>query len=91
MFTPYNPCMSKQVPTHYRNRPIQPLEIIDMYGLDFKRGNALKYILRAGSKPGEDKRDDLQKAIWYLICELHSIDVADEVNEMLSTEPGLDS
>ena len=55
--------MSKQVPTHYRKQPIQPIEIIDAYGLDFKRGNALKYLLRAGSKLGEEKSDDLQKAM----------------------------
>jgi hypothetical protein len=75
--------MSKQVPTHYRKQPMQPIEIIDAYGLDFKRGNALKYLLRAGSKPGEDKADDLLKAVWYLICELHSIELADEINQQL--------
>ena len=75
--------MSKQVPTHYRNQPIQPIEIIDAYGLDFKRGNALKYLLRAGSKPGEDKSDDLLKAIWYLVYELDGVELADEVNEHL--------
>jgi hypothetical protein len=75
--------MSKQVPTHYRTRNVQPIEIIDAYGLDFKRGNALKYLLRAGSKPGEDKADDLRKAIWYLVCEMHSIELADQINEIL--------
>ena len=75
--------MSKQVPTHYRTRAVQPLEIIEMYGLDFKRGNALKYLLRAGSKPGEDKTDDLLKAVWYLICEMHGIELADEINQQL--------
>lgn len=76
--------MSKQVPTHYRKQPIQPIEIIDAYGLDFKRGNALKYLLRAGSKLGEEKTDDLLKAIWYIVCELHGIELADEINEQLS-------
>ena len=75
--------MSKQVPTHYRKQLIQPIEIIDAYGLDFKRGNALKYLLRAGSKPGEDKSDDLRKAIWYLVCEMHSIELADQITEIL--------
>ena len=83
--------MSKQVPTHYRKQPIQPIEIIDAYGLDFKRGNALKYLLRAGSKLGEEKSDDLQKAIWYLVCELHSIDLADEINEHLSAHSATDA
>jgi hypothetical protein len=91
ILTPYNPCMSKQVPTHYRKQPIQPIEIIDAYGLDFKRGNALKYLLRAGSKPGEDKTDDLLKAVWYLICELHSIELADEINEQLLVDSTRDA
>ena len=83
--------MSKQVPTHYRKQPIQPIEIIDAYGLDFKRGNALKYLLRAGSKHGEEKTDDLQKAIWYLVCELHGIELADEINQHISAHPALDA
>lgn len=83
--------MSKQVPTHYRKQTIQPIEIIDLYGLDFKRGNALKYLLRAGSKPGEDKHDDLRKAIWYLVCELHNIKVADDIDLVLSAESSPDS
>ena len=83
--------MSKQVPTHYRNQPIQPIEIIDAYGLDFVRGNALKYLLRAGSKLGEEKTDDLQKAIWYLVYELHGIELADEITEQLSAHSASDA
>jgi hypothetical protein len=83
--------MSKQVPTHYRTRAVQPLEIIEMYGLDFKRGNALKYLLRAGSKPGEDKTDDLLKAVWYLICEMHGIELADEINQQLLVDATRDA
>jgi len=83
--------MSKQVPTHYRKQPMQPIEIIDAYGLDFKRGNALKYLLRAGSKPGEDKTDDLLKAVWYLICEMHSIELADEINQRLLVDSTRDA
>ena len=83
--------MSKQVPTHYRTRNVQPIEIIEMYGLDFKRGNALKYLLRAGSKPGEDKTDDLLKAVWYLICEMHSIELADEINQHLLVDSTRDA
>ena len=83
--------MSKQVPTHYRTRTVQPIEIIEMYDLDFKRGNALKYLLRAGSKPNEEKNDDLLKAVWYLICEMHSIELADEVNEQLLIDAARDA
>ena len=83
--------MSKQVPTHYRTRTVQPIEIIEMYGLDFSRGNALKYLLRAGSKPSEDKSDDLLKAIWYLVYELDGVELVDEVNEHLLAYPARDA
>lgn len=83
--------MSKQVPPHYRNKLIQPIEIIEMYGLDFSRGNALKYLLRAGSKPLEDKTDDLLKAIWYLVYELNGVELADKVNEHLLAYPARDA
>ena len=83
--------MPKQVPKHYRSHTVQPHEIIAMYGLDFKTGNDLKYLLRAGSKPNEDKTDDLLKAVWYLICELHSIELADEVNEQLLVDATRDA
>ncbi len=76
--------MSKQVPTHYRTKSIQPIDVISAYSLDFCRGNALKYLLRAGTKESEDKTDDLLKAIWYLVYELHGVELADEINESLS-------
>jgi hypothetical protein len=65
--------------------------IIEMYGLDFKRGNALKYLLRAGSKPNEEKKDDLLKAVWYLVCEMHSIELADEINSQLLVDATRDA
>ena len=34
------------------------------------RGNAVKYICRAGKKEGSDEFEDLEKAIWYLQREL---------------------
>ena len=30
------------------------------------KGNAIKYISRAGKKEGNDPRQDVKKAIWYL-------------------------
>lgn len=48
---------------HYQ-RAIQPWEIIEVWGLDFWRGNALKYILRAGNKG--PALEDLKKARHYL-------------------------
>lgn len=46
-------------------------KVIDAWGLDFYRGNALKYIARAGKKVSRTGRrkaeiEDLRKAITYL-------------------------
>lgn len=41
-------------------------KIIDYYNLDFSLGNVIKYVLRAGKKPGEDALKDLKKAYDYL-------------------------
>lgn len=52
--------------THYEEMPIEPFTIIDAFGLDFYRGNALKYLLRAGRKPGQNEVQELEKAKDYL-------------------------
>ena len=48
--------------THYVKHKIQPWDIIDEYGLDYYRGNAIKYILRNKM----NTREDIQKAVHYL-------------------------
>lgn len=59
------PVSEKQVGgDHYKRTAIQPWDIIDDHGLDFYRGNALKYLLRAGKKG--DAVQDLRKAIHYI-------------------------
>lgn len=52
--------------THYHDMPMSPFEIIDAFGLDFYTGNVLKYLLRAGRKPGVSRLQDLEKAHHYL-------------------------
>jgi hypothetical protein len=42
------------------------IEIIENLGLDFHRGNILKYLFRAGKKSKEIEMKDLEKAKWYL-------------------------
>ena len=42
------------------------IDIIDAFKLDFYQGNAIKYIIRAGCKPGQLMSQDIRKAIWYL-------------------------
>jgi len=54
-------------PNHYKgDRQFEPIEVIEDWGLNYHLGNALKYIARHGRKPGEDPREGLSKAIWYL-------------------------
>lgn len=51
-------------PKHYR-RKIEPIDVIEAWGLGFHLGNVVKYISRAGRKT-PDATEDLLKAQWYL-------------------------
>lgn len=56
-------------PAHYSHAgEFEPIRIIWAlgWGLPFCLGNALKYVMRAGFKPGEAIVKDLRKAAWYL-------------------------
>ena len=62
-------------PDHYKgDRRFEPIEVIEDWGLNYRLGNALKYISRNGRKPNEDPREGLKKAIWYLEREITSLD-----------------
>lgn len=53
-------------PKHYDLLP-SGIECIDVIRhFDSDKGNAIKYIWRAGKKPGADEVKDLEKAIFYL-------------------------
>ena len=58
--------MTKQNPDHYQLGTIQPWDYIVSQDMDYLTGNIVKYITRAGTKPGESKMDDLLKAQAYL-------------------------
>ena len=63
-------------PDHYRgNRKHEPIDVIEDWGLNYRLGCAVKYISRNGRKPGEDPREGLKKAIWYLEREINSLAV----------------
>lgn len=53
-------------PAHYNEHPsgIECIDVIEYFS--FNLGSALKYLWRAGLKPGNDTDVDLQKAIWYI-------------------------
>lgn len=48
---------------HYKDKAMQPWDIIDAWGLDFYAGSVLKYLLRAKYKNGVE---DLKKARHFL-------------------------
>ena len=58
-------------PSHYTYSCVEPIDVIEAWGLGFHLGCLLKYVCRAGRK-GE-RLEDLKKARWYLdreICRL---------------------
>lgn len=59
-------------PAHYggQDDPYEPIKIIEAKDLGFNTGNALKYLLRAGRKPGTPYVEDLRKAVFYLNREI---------------------
>lgn len=59
-------------PSHYTS--YQGLEIIDLTEqLNFNRGNAVKYICRAGLKNKDTEIQDLEKASWYIQREIRRL------------------
>ena len=63
--------MSKEIrPDYYKSEDgqLEAFDVIDAFGLNFNRGNAFKYIARAGKK--YNKVNDLRKAVTYLNREI---------------------
>lgn len=57
-------------PAHYTDGKIDVIDFIDDKRLNFCRGNAVKYIARAGKKDPHKEIEDLEKAVWYLNHEI---------------------
>lgn len=53
-------------PDYYNDTKIAPIDVIEDWGLGFHLGSVLKYIKRAGKKPGNSEIQDLKKIRWYL-------------------------
>lgn len=64
--------VSSQAINHpsYYNRGIEAMDFIASHDLNFALGNVVKYVVRAGHKPGEDAKEALYKALWYLQHEI---------------------
>lgn len=58
-------------PSHYADGWSNGAEVIDITEhLCFNLGNAVKYCARAGKKNPDKRREDIEKALWYLQREL---------------------
>ena len=57
-------------PSHYNSGTIEVIEAIEDWKMSYHRGNAIKYIARAGRKDPAKEIEDLEKAVWYLNREI---------------------
>ncbi|MBB5748570.1 DUF3310 domain-containing protein [Micrococcus sp. TA1] len=55
-------------PAHYTTYPVEVIELTEC--MNFNRGNAVKYIARAGLKDPAKEIEDLMKARWYISREI---------------------
>ena len=60
-------------PAHYTDGKIEVIDFIEDKKLGFHRGNAVKYIARAGKKNPDKEIEDLQKAVWDLNREIERL------------------
>ena len=60
-------------PSHYTRGSIEVWDFIRDQGLNYFRGNAIKYVCRAGFKSVGTEVEDIKKAIHYLENELHAL------------------
>lgn len=64
-------------PDYYKKgRTHEPKDVIKAFRLEFNLGNTVKYIARAGHKPGEPAQKDLDKALTYLQFEIDDLQKA---------------
>lgn len=55
-------------PNHYNTGTIEVITVIEDWKLNFNLGNSIKYIARCEHK--ENKKQDLEKAKWYIEREI---------------------
>ncbi|WP_280485403.1 DUF3310 domain-containing protein [Nocardia cyriacigeorgica] len=62
-------------PSHYADGWSNGAEVIDITeNLSFNRGNAVKYLARAGKKDPDRELEDLKKARWYVEREIQRLE-----------------
>lgn len=60
-------------PAHYKFSKFEVIEVIEDWGLNYHRGNVVKYTARAGRKNPRTEVQDLEKAAWYLQREIERV------------------
>lgn len=60
-------------PVHYTSSRYEPKDVIRDWNLNYNLGSVVKYISRAGKKPGNSKLQDLRKAAEFLRFEIEAI------------------
>ena len=58
-------------PSHYTSFPVEVIELTEH--LNFCRGNAVKYLCRAGLKNADTEVEDLEKSLWYIQREIERV------------------
>jgi hypothetical protein len=57
-------------PPHYTGGGIETIDFIEAKDLNYRLGNVVKYVSRAGKKVGSNPVQDLEKALFYLNREI---------------------
>lgn len=67
-------------PDYYVKDGIESIHVIETFVRDKPyRWAPLKYLFRAGKKPGQDEVQDLRKAIWWIEREIATIETVRRV------------
>lgn len=67
-------------PKYYKGK-VEVIDAIEAWGLNFHRGNAVKYIARAGKKDPTKEIEDLKKAEWYIHREIQRLEKGEKTND----------
>ena len=73
---------SVEHPAHYNMGGVEVIDAITAWGFGkgFNRGNAIKYIARAGRKDPAKEIEDLKKARFYIDAEIERLERQNEGN-----------
>lgn len=69
-------------PSHYTAYPVEVIELTEH--MNFCRGNAVKYLARAGLKDPSKELEDLEKASWYVSREIARVKAQQEKRAALA-------